>query len=123
MLFVFSWCGPRRRTFFSKRLVVFIYVYDRGSKQQWLYCDFLILGCGCGKKQIKPLVLMHFLHMEFVSGIWNLRPPAKVAKTISFNVFLAHRIKKALVFIAFLQHWSGAPSRCATTAGNLEFQT
>ena len=44
---------------------------------------------------------MHFSHMEFVSGIWNLRLPAKVAKTISFTVFLEPWIKKALVFIAF----------------------
>ena len=67
---------------------------------------------------------MHFSHMEFVSGIWNLRHPAKVAKTISFTVFLAHRIKKTLVFIAFLLLSSGAASQCgATTAGKSNFQT
>ena len=104
--FCFFWCGTRHRICFIKKALVFMPFYDRGSKKHWFYCVFLLLGCGCGKKPIKPVVLMHFLHMEFVSGIWNLRPPAKVAKTISIHVFLAHRIKKALVFIAFLQHWS-----------------
>ena len=39
-------------------------------------------------------------------------PPTKVAETISFTVFLGPCIKKALVFIAFEQLWSGGNGPC-----------
>ena len=38
-------------------------------------------------------------------------PPTKVAETITFTMSLEPCIKKALVFIAFEQHWSGANAK------------
>jgi hypothetical protein len=102
------WCGTQLRIIFIKKALVLLHVYDRASKKQWFYGVFLVLGSGCLKKAIKALVLLLFLHMESVSGIWNLRRPTFVAKTTRFTVFLAAGIEKALVFIAFEQHWSGA---------------
>ena len=111
MCFLFLRWGPQHRRCLIKKTVVLLYFYDMGSKKHSFYCVFLLLGSGCHTKPIKPLVFRHFLHMGFVSGIWNLRPPAKVAKTMCFTAFFAHGINKLLVFMAFLQHWSGANTK------------
>ena len=51
--------------------------------------------------------------MEFVSGIWNLRLPAKVAKIIRFTVFLRAWGRKHISFTVVLATLVGSRNASA----------
>ena len=54
--------------------------------------------------------------MEFVSGIWNLRLPAKVAKSMRFTVFLRAWGRKNISFTVVLATLVGSRNASAHPA-------